>query len=293
MDTPASADQPLRIVLFVREPFALAGALQTIRELGHRVVAVLTSAGPPTRRSDGYQTIVQQTPKNIDVIVSNFPARWAALIAPYAPDLIVIATFSWKVPPDVLAIPRIGTINLHGAMLPNYRGRGDYALQTMFRNDDRHGYGATWHWVDDDFDTGPILAQQIVPIEDDDDVMSLVGKLVTASIATMPRAISMAASGEPGTPQRDQGFYCGPLDPAWQTIDWNAPAREIHNQVRAWFLTGAYATIDEMEARITRTRLVAGNADATPGTVLSRDNGTLIVQCGDGPIQILEYAERA
>jgi methionyl-tRNA formyltransferase len=284
------APEPMRIVLFIREPMGTLyqRAQQVIAGSGHRLVGVLTSAGPPTRRTDRYQELVAQTPRSTDLIVSNFPSRWAGLVAPLRPDLVLILGFSWKVPDDVLALPRIGTVNWHGALLPNYRGRGDWALQWMLRNDEP-AYGITFHWVDADWDTGPILTQGPVPIEDDDDVGSILTCAVDLTVELLPEVLAMAARREPGTPQSG-GFYCGPIEPEWRNIDWNAPARTVHNQVRSWLGQGATATIDGVPTRVIRTRLIGlDGASAPPGAVLARDGETLVVQCGDHPLQILQH----
>ena len=288
MDT---SHEPLRIVMVIREPMGTLyqRAQEVIRQMGHRLVAVVTSAGPRTRRTIGYLDIVAQTPVSTDVIVSNYPTRWASVLAPFRPDLIVVLGFSWKLPVDVIELPRLGTINMHGALLPNYRGRGDWVLQWMFRNDEPE-YGITYHRVDAGFDTGPILMKGPVPIGDEDDMMSLLSRAIDVAIDLLPQVIEMAARGEPGTPQ-EGGFYCEPMDPAWRLIDWNVPARAIHNQVRGWLGQGALATIDGVETRVIKSRLIGhSNGSAPPGTVLARDNGSLIVQCGDGPIQIIDLS---
>lgn len=290
---PDSAQSSLRIVLFIREPIGpLYQAVQEIiRERGHRLACVVTSAGPRARRTDRYREIVAQTPHSTEVIVSNFPAHWAGMLAPLEPDLILILGWSWKLPDDVIALPRLGTVNWHGALLPNYRGRGDWAMQWMLRNDEPN-YGITFHWVDSDWDTGPMLAQVPIPIGDDDDVTSIFARAVDATIEVFPAVLDMAARGEPGTPQPEGGFYCEPIEPEWRTIDWHAPARTVHNQVRSWVGQGAFATVDGRSVCITRTRLVpAATTAAAPGTVLERSDGSMQVQCADGPIEVLAYTE--
>jgi methionyl-tRNA formyltransferase len=282
--------EPLRIVLFMRDPAGggYRRAQDVISRMGHRLVGVLTAPGPRGRRSTGHVDFIPQTPANVDIIVSNFPSRWAAMLAPLRPDLIVILGFSWKVPEDVRRLPRLGTVNMHGALLPRYRGRGDWALQWMLRNDEPE-YGVTYHWADGDWDTGPILVQGGFPIEDDDDALSLFEKAKDTIIELLPTAIEMAARGEPGTPQPDGGFYVEPIEPEWQQIDWSRPARAVHNQVRGWWGQGAVGLIDGTPTRVLKTQLLAAsNGPHPPGAVLDRDGATLTIQCGDGPLRILE-----
>src|SRR6476469_2422492 len=107
---------------------------QILPALGHRIVGVVTSPGPERRRSKGYIDVVAAVAPNIDVLVSNHPSRWAAAIAPLRPDLIICGGMPWRLPADVLALPRLGAINMHPALLPRHRGPSP--LEWVFRMDD-------------------------------------------------------------------------------------------------------------------------------------------------------------
>ena len=108
------------------------------------------------------------------------------------------------------------------------------------------------------------------------------------------------ARGEQGDPQDEsQATEAGLFEDAWRVIDWSQPARTIHNQVRSWIglrdiPLGALGEIDGETLQITKTRLVPAGPTkqepAPPGTVLRRDGERLIVQCGDGPIEILAWS---
>lgn len=287
------AGQPsLRIVLFIREPSG--DMYQRVREViasrGHRVIGVVTSPGPRTRRTTGYVDIVQQTPPSIDVIVSNHPDRWAEMLAPLKPDVILICGFSWKLPEAVLNLPRYGTYNTHNSLLPKYRGPFPLAFGWSFRNDDGE-IGWTFHKADIGFDDGPILIQRSLPYGDDDDFESLLPRFMDLAIdEMMPEALDLIAAGAPLTPQSEEdAIDAVPFEDAWRSIDWNQPARSIHNQVRSWLGAGAIGLIDGVPTRVMKTRLVHGEHPhaASPGTVISRDHATITVQCGDGPLIVL------
>ena len=82
------------------------------------------------------------------------------------------------------------------------------------------------------------------------------------------------------------------MDPAWRTIDWNALARTVHNQVCSWLGQGAYATIDCSTVCIMKTRLITEDGRVgPPGSVIACGEGTLTMQCGDRPLEILAYTE--
>lgn len=286
-----------RVVVVTNIP---GGAVYTlvdavVRPLGHRVVGVVTSPGPPRRRSDSYLGVVAAVPPGVDVLVSNHPSRWAAMLAPLRPDLIVCGGMPWRLPPDLIALPRLGTVNMHPALLPRHRGPA--SVEWAFRNGDPE-LGITVHRMDAGFDTGAILAQGSVPIDDGDDVGSLVAKLMPAMSGLLGQALERVARGDPGEPQDEaRASEAGLFEEGWRTIDWGRPARGIHNQVRSWtgvrdIAHGALGEVDGGLLLVTKTRLLPGEAagDRPPGTVLRRDGGRLVVQCGDGPIELVAWS---
>jgi methionyl-tRNA formyltransferase len=298
-DGQNSAPESWRIVVFTNMPRGMVYSFvdEIVRPLGHRIVGVVTSPGPKRRRSPTYLEVVAAVPPGIDVIVSNHPQRWAAMLAPLQPDLIISGGFPWRIPSDVLALPRFGAINFHDALLPRHRGPN--AGGWVFRVGDTET-GLTIHRLGPEFDTGPVLAQARVPITDDDDFTSLMAKLVDHVPGLLRRALERVARGEEGDPQDDsQATEAGLFEDAWRVIDWSQPARTVHNQVRSWIglrdiPAGALGEIDGEMLQITKTRLAPDGAtkqeQVPPGTVVHRDGERLVVQCGDGPIEILTWS---
>lgn len=298
-DEQTPAPESWRIVVFTNIPGGVIYSLvnEVVRPLGHRVVGVVTSPGPKRRRSPTYLEVVAAVSPGVDVIVSNHPERWAAMLAPLRPDLIVSGGFPWRIPADVLALPRLGAINFHDALLPRHRGPN--ATGWAFRMGDTET-GLTIHRLTPEFDTGPILAQAGVPITDDDNLSSLMAKLVDRAPELLRRALERVAQGEEGDPQDEsQATEAGLFEDAWRIIDWNQSARAIHNQVRSWvgfrdIPAGALGDIDGETVQITKTRLAptgpAKQKPVQPGTVVRRDDESLVVQCGDGPIAILSWS---
>ena len=299
MDTtrPVDASESWRVIVITVVPDGLIYRLvdEVVRPLGHRVVGVLTSPGPPRRRSASYLSVVAAVPPGVDVLVSNHPSRWAAMLAPLRPDLIVCGGMPWRIPPEVIALPRLGTINVHPALLPRHRGPA--AIDWAFRNGDPE-MGVTIHWMDQSFDTGAILAQVRFPVDDEDDHDSLVGKFGPLLPGLLTRALERVARGDPGEPQDEtQASEAGLFEEEWRTIDWGRPARTVHNQVRSWTgfqgaPKGALGEVDGELLQVTKTRLLPGEAtgDRPPGTVLCRDGERLVVQCGDGPLELVAWS---
>lgn len=287
------------MLLITAVPMALGWLDPLLRSKGHRVVGILTAPGPRSRRTDDYAAIAQLARPGLDVIISNYPGRWARMIEPIRPDLIICCGFNWKIPADVLAVPRLGVINGHDSLLPRYRGRN--ATGWAFRNGDE--WGVTWHYMSADFDTGRILAQRSVTVTDEDGSgAALIERWFPIASEAFLEALDRIAAGDPGIPQDEsQATYSpGAFESEWRYLDWSKPARETFVQVRSWFGArdvplGAIADIDGHRVLVTSTRLTGVHTnDAQPGTVLERrDDGRLLIQCGDGPLEIVSWRDHA
>lgn len=269
------------------------------RSLGHRVVGVLTSQGPKRRRSTAHRRIAEWAPPGVDIIISNFPRHWAAMLAPLKPDLIVCFGLPWKIPQEVLDLATFGGVNGHPSLLPKYRGPGSMVVSWLFLNDEPET-ALTVHRLEADFDSGPILAQERVLIFDDDDISALVGRIFALRAKLFREAMERLADGEQGTPQNlDEGFYVEWLTDEQRTIDWAQPARVVHNRIRSWhgldIPRGALGDVDSVPSIINRSQLVgtSQSSGGAPGSIVGWDGEFPLVQCGDGPLKILEWAPYA
>lgn len=289
-----SQGQPWRVVLLTDFGEQIVTMMrQILAAHEHKLVGILTSPGPKGRGLDRYVDVVKAAPRGVDVIVSNYPRRWAAMLAPMRPDLIVSAAFPWIIPDDVIALPRLGTINMHGGLLPEGRGPNSYGW-ALRKGDAELGF--TVHRVDSGLDTGPILARIAEPAGDE--YFDVTFQRLLPRIPDMwSTALARVAARDPGDPQDEsRAFYAGIFEEDYRAIDWTQSAREIHNQCRAWMaglrgtIHGAVGVVDGEPIRVLRTRVVAdANGVAAPGEVLSRDGGALTIQTGDGAIEVLSY----
>jgi methionyl-tRNA formyltransferase len=238
------------------------------------------------------------------------------MVATMRPDLIVSVAFPLRIPAEVIALPRFGAINGHDALLPKYRGPNPQGW--VFRNGDSET-GYTVHRLVPEFDAGPILAQVRVPVLEDDDFGSLFERMMPYYPKVFATALDRVERGEVGEEQDEALATAAPyFEEAWRTIDWTRPAREIHNQVRSLFeisgqAAGAKAESEGRLVRVLRTRRVSGSpgADAqrapagltpisllkqagevvVPGSVIGRDETSMVVMCGDGPLRITDWVE--
>lgn len=260
---------------------ALFGAL---RELGHEPVALLAPRRPPGREEppEHLRLTASSAPAGVDLLFARDKWSIERLVRAYEPDLTICWGFPWKIPQAALDVARLGSINLHPALLP--RHRGPIPLAWALREGDPV-WGATWHRMDAELDTGNLLAQGTVPIEDEDvDIAQFGPRLLAAAVELLPVALERVAAGDPGDPQPEEGAsWAGHFtDDDYARVDWSHTAREIHNQVRAWHLTfgmsdvrAPVAELDGEQVVLLQTRL------ADPG------NGARCVECGDGPLWIV------
>jgi methionyl-tRNA formyltransferase len=271
-----------RIVLVTTVPIVAAGLVDALRELGHVPVAVLSARREPPL-PDRPSMSDESAPPGLDVLLPATRHGIEPLLRAYRPDLMMCWGFPWKIPLAALQVPRLGSINCHPAMLP--RHRGPIPLAWAIRDGDNQ-YGITWHRMDAELDTGPILAQAPVPMQDDDWEIGVVGpRMGAVAMSLLPRVLERVAAGDPGDPQPTKGVtWAGHFDEDYATIDWAQPARRIHDQVRAWQFTfglsaaaGPIGDLDGRPVRVTRTSLTDPGADARR------------VEAGDGPIWLVRW----
>jgi methionyl-tRNA formyltransferase len=257
---------------------ALVGAL---RDLGHDPVALLAPRRE-TEQEEFLRLTGASAPAGLDLLFARDKWSIERLIRAYEPDLAICWGFPWKIPQAALDVPRLGSINHHPGLLP--RHRGPIPLAWAVREGDA-AWGITWHRMDAELDTGNVLAQTTVPIEDDDvDIGDFGPRIIGAGLGLLPAVLDRVAAGDPGDPQPTEGAsWAGHFeDDDYALVDWSQPARQIHNQVRAWHLTfgmsGLVAPVAELDGKqvvLLQTRL------ADPG------DGARRVECGDGPIWVV------
>ena len=273
----------MRVAVFTRLPEVATFYDGRLRELGHDCVGVVTAHGPEGRYgSEPLGALVDAAPRHLDVLVANTPARFAALLAALEADAAVSGGFPLRIPPEALRVPRYGVVNGHPSLLPLLRGPNP--IGWALRNGDEE-IGFTFHRMDEDFDTGALLAQGSAPLADAQSPEDVVRRLIGLASSLIGTALERVEAGDPGDVQDETAAsYAGFFEPEYAEIDWSRPAEDVHRQVRAWWVAavregprGALAELDGERVRVIRTRL-DGNEGGTR------------VECGDGPIWVLETA---
>jgi methionyl-tRNA formyltransferase len=282
----------MRIIYFSNQsPEVVNAVIEGLEALGQQVLLLVTTPGTRTRPSTEYQRAVANARRDLDILVTSHMSRLASMLRPLEPDLIFTTGFSWKLPPELLALPRLGSVNAHPSLLPRYRGPNPLFWQ--FMNGETQG-GLTMHRMDADFDTGPILVQRAIEIAPDDDIDSFFPKLLAAGGPMIPEMLQAVAAGVPGMPQPlEEASYAPLCTDVERWLDWTHPAEQLRNQVRGWGSQGALATIDGQTCFVCRARAVASSATAQPGALLEHTDNTLLVQTGEGALLIEDFKRGA
>jgi methionyl-tRNA formyltransferase len=283
----------LRIAFAGTPQFALP-ALRVLLASRHRVVGVMTQPDRPAGRgrelrasavkllAAGHGLPVSQTP------TLKTPEGRAQLVA-WAPDLLVVVAYGLILPPPVLALPRLGCVNIHGSLLPRWRGAAP--IQRAILAGDAET-GVTIMQLDAGLDTGPILLERRRPIHTHENAGDLHDALSELGAAALAEAVEGLAAGTlTARPQPEAGVtYAPKLEKSEARMDWSSSAGALDRQVRAfnpWPM--AETTFAGDSLRVLRARVAEQPAaDAAPGTLLGIAEDGLRVACGEGVLAVRE-----
>ena len=273
-----------RVVIVTRIAPVLAGFDAVVRAAGHEPVALLSMRDNDGRYGALPETgeLVMGASPELDVLLPARRSSIAPLLASVEPDLVVCMGFPWKIPPAALAVPRHGWLNGHPSLLPLHRG--PLPIAWAIREGDQE-IGITFHRMDAELDTGPILAQRpyrIGELQAPDSFYPQLGLVVAEALG---EALERLAAGDEGTPQPEGGGYESffAADDVW--LDLSRPALEVHRLTWAWryamALGGMRGALLELDGEPVRVL----------GTSLTEVDGAQRLDCGDGPLWILETEE--
>ncbi len=288
----------LRIVYMGTPDFAVE-PLRRLVEGGYNVVAVVTMPDKPVGR---HHDVLQASPVKQFALAHDIPVlqperlkdeQFLAQLRACEPDLGVVVAFR-MLPEVVWAMPRLGTFNLHAALLPQYRGAAP--INWAIINGDRET-GITTFFLDHDIDTGQVIYRQAVPIHDDDDVEAVHDRLMLLGADLVLKTVDDVEQGIVKPIPQSQLTVDGPLRPAPKIfketcqIRWDElTARQVYNFVRGLSpYPAAWTTLEGTMLKVYRCRVTAedGLADARPGTLETDGKTYLRIACRVGWVDIL------
>ena len=277
----------MKAVVFAYHDMGCAG-IQALLDAGYDIAAIFThpdNAGEnaffgSVARLAAEQGIAVYAPDDV-----NHPL-WVERIRALAPDVIFSFYYRNLLSDAILSSARHGAFNLHGSLLPRYRGRAP--LNWVLVNGEKET-GVTLHRMVKRADAGNIVAQQSVAIDDADVALTLHHKICSAAQTLLRDALPQIAAGNMTETVQDesQATYVGRRTPEDGRLNWEQPAQALHNLVRAvsdpW--PGAFGFVGTTKFIVWKSRVRHDVAAAKPGTVLSIS--PLVVACGNGALEIV------
>ncbi|MBH8908740.1 bifunctional UDP-4-amino-4-deoxy-L-arabinose formyltransferase/UDP-glucuronic acid oxidase ArnA [Pseudomonas aeruginosa] len=280
-----------KAVVFAYHDIGCTG-IEALLNAGYEIAAVFTHADDP-RENTFYASVARlcaergiplHAPEDV-----NHPL-WLERIRQLRPDFLFSFYYRRLLGAELLACAARGAYNLHGSLLPRYRGRAP-ANWVLVNGETQTG--VTLHRMIERADAGPILAQQAVAIDPEDTALSLHGKLRKAAGALLRDSLPLLALGVLPEVEQDesQASHFGRRTPADGLLDWHRPARQLYDLVRAVTqpYPGAFCQVGEQKLIVWSAEVVAGNHGREPGSVLSCD--PLRIACGEDSL-VLRFGQR-
>lgn len=276
-------------LIFMGTPDFAVPCLEKLIESGHEVSAVFTQPDKPVGRK---QVL---TPPDVKVCAlkhgltvyqpnSMRDGTAMEIIREKNPDAIIVAAYGKILPKEILDFPRYGCINVHGSLLPKYRGAAP--IQWSVINGDPET-GVTIMQMNEGIDTGDMLLQRAIPIGIDDTAESMFDKLAQLGGDVLIEALDKLERGELIAEKQDESLatYASMLDKSISLIDWSNSGTAVHNLVRGLYSWPvAYTLLHDKKLKILRTSPCEKSGEA--GKILSLD--PLTVACGEGSVIIHE-----
>jgi methionyl-tRNA formyltransferase len=265
----------LRIILIGQAAFA-EKALDALVSHGEEIVHVFAPPDPPSGRPDPLKAKAVE----LDLPLSQ-PASFRGDAAfehfkSLNADLAIMAFVTIIVPERILYAPRFKSICFHPSLLPRHRGAS--AINWAIIQGDAET-GVTWFWPDKGIDTGPILIQRRVPIEESDTTGALYfNRLFPLGIETMIEAVDLISAGKaPATTQDERLATYEPIcRDEHAKVDFAKPAREVYNLIRGCDpQPGAFASVAGKKLRLYEAALEAAAPDAPEGTIIKIDGSAM------------------
>jgi methionyl-tRNA formyltransferase len=284
-------DEPLRIAFFGTPEFAVP-SLRALIASRHPIVGVVTQPDRPRGRGQRVSdSPVKQAAldHNLDVLQPDRlrDGRFVSDFAHWAPDLGVVAAYGKLITDDLLRIPKHGMINVHGSLLPHYRGAAPVHRAVM--NGDTET-GITIMRVVTALDAGGMFAKSKRAIGPDETSAEVERDLAQLGAPLLMRVIEQIASGSAHEEPQDASLstYAPRLTKEEGLIDWTLPAASLHNRVRGLYpWPHAYTFLDGARLIVLKTRVDDRPSTATPGTIVEVSRDEIGVSTGAGRIALL------
>lgn len=280
-------------IVFMGTPDFAVPSLKALYEAGHEVQAVFCQPDKPKGR--GMKLVAPPVKafaieKDIPVYqpnsLKNGGEEFIKVLEDLAPECIVVAAYGKILPKSVLDIPKFGCVNVHGSLLPKYRGAGP--IQWAVLNDEKTT-GITTMLMGEGLDTGDMLLKSETEIGENETAAELFDRLADMGAELIVETLEKLEKGEitPVPQNEDEASYAPMLTKELSPIDFTKTAREVHKQICGlsdW--PCATTLINGKRLKVYHSEIVDGNSDKPAGTVVKAKD--LTVACGEGLVRFTE-----
>ncbi|PYE84252.1 methionyl-tRNA formyltransferase [Pseudoroseicyclus aestuarii] len=271
-------------IIFMGTPDFAVPALEALVG-AHEVVCVYSQPPRPAGRGKKDRPSPVQTRAEALGIPVRHPSslRGAEAQADFAAlraDLAVVAAYGLILPQPVLDAPRLGCVNIHGSLLPRWRGAAPVQRAIMAGDAET---GICLMQMEAGLDTGPVLAREATPIDPEETSAELAARLARLGAKALLTLLDTPATW-PATPQPEKGVtYAAKIDKSEARVDWSRPAEEVARHINALSpFPGAWCEAGGERIKLIRARMSEG--EGAPGTVIDETR----VACGTGAVELLE-----
>ncbi|MFR8011292.1 MAG: methionyl-tRNA formyltransferase [Clostridia bacterium] len=279
-------------IVFMGTPDFAVPCLKILYQSGHTIQAVFTQPDKPKGRK---QILTPPPVKEMALGLGVRVLQPSTLkdgaaereIRALNPDLIVVVAYGKILPQAILDIPKYGCINIHGSILPKYRGASP--IQSAILCGERTT-GVTAMQMDAGMDTGDILLCEETPIGETETAGELFDRLAPMGAAVLEKTVEGLCSGTltPVKQEEREATYCKMLDKSLSPIDFSRPAAEIHHQILGLSPWPAAKTIIHGKGLKVLRSAMSDCPGGQPGELMQND-GQMVVSCGDG--KCVEFLE--
>lgn len=284
--------EPLKI-LFAGTPDFAACHLQALIASEHQVIGVLTQPDRPAGRGN------KLTPSPVKqlALTHGIPVYQPAtlrkaenqqLIAELRPDILIVVAYGLILPEAVLSIPRYGCFNVHGSLLPRWRGAAPIQ-RAVWAGDTETG--VTIMQMDAGLDTGDMLCKLSCPIRPDDTSASLYARLAELGPRALLQTLSLLVSQQLHPEKQDdsQATYAHKLTKEEARLNWQESAVKLERCIRAfnpWPVS--FFMVDDQPVKVWQAEVLPHVADAQPGTIVTASREGIAVATAEGVLNILQ-----
>ena len=273
-------------VVFMGTPDFAAASLQKLIDERYEIAGVITQPDRPKGRGMAVsccpvKLLAQENGLRVYQPENVRDPEFISLLKELAPDVIAVVAYGRKLPPDVLSLPPLGCINVHGSLLPKYRGSAP--IQWAVLNGDRIT-GVSTMYLSEEMDAGDVIFTQETEIGEHETSGELFTRMMVMGGELLHRTLQAVADGSaPRTPQNDaEATYTKMLDKSICPIDWTKTPREINKWIcglQPWPV--ATAEIEGALFRIFAAEYTENRTAAKPGTIVSVGRQGIEFACGN------------